>query len=187
LYVSVLHENIIPSGEQTDGLSDLRNAPRWNEAWTTLTVRMGPEGVIETTVDEFVPHSFDTTVIGGQDATFVNILELIPCSRISDRVSRVVLDDKSCVLKIARFQSEVPALQQEVVTYAILASRSFSLAPQALGYVYEETRDRTVGFLMEDVLGRTPGEEDLDECQKPFDFSMNAGSFRVTSADTTFL
>lgn len=113
----MLHENIIPSGEQTDGfliLSDLRNAPRWNEAWTTLTVRMGPEGVIETAVDEFVPHSFDTTVIGGQDATFVNILELIPCSRISDRVSRVVLDDKSCVLKIARFQYEVPAYSRKL-------------------------------------------------------------------------
>lgn len=42
----------------------------------------------------------------------------------------------------------------------------FPFAPKFLGYVYEEVEDRTVGFLMEGIVGRTPGIEDLETCEK---------------------
>ncbi|KAI2791734.1 hypothetical protein POX_c04611 [Penicillium oxalicum] len=168
VYVSVLHEDIIPSEERTDGsriLSNLRAVPNWNGDWTTLTIRKTPKGVIETTVDEFPPHSLNTAVIHGKDAPYFNILDLVPFSRISDRVSRVVLGDKTLVLKIARFRHEVPALQREVSTYALLASRGFPLAPKVIGYAYEGTINRTIGLLMEDIAGSTPGSGDLEDCQ----------------------
>lgn len=169
VYVSVLHEDIIPVGERTDSLrilSKLRGVPKWDENWTTLTVRRSSDGVIQSTVDEFPPHFLDTKALGVQDPIYFNILDLKPLSRISDRISRVVLDDKTRILKIARFRHEIPALQQEVLIYASLASRGFAFAPKVLGYAYEELRDRTIGFLMEDISGRTPGAEDLKDCEK---------------------
>lgn len=169
VYVSVLHGDIIPPEERTDGsriLSNLRAVPNWNRYWTTLTVRKNLKGVIETTLDEFRPHSLDIAAIRGKDATYFNILDLMPLSRISDRVSRVVQGDKTSILKIARFQHEVPALQREVSTYASLASRGFPLAPKVVGYAYEGTMDRTIGLLLEDVSGSTPDPKDLEDCQK---------------------
>jgi hypothetical protein len=168
VYVSVLHDDIIPVGERTDSLrilSKLKGVPKWDENWTTLTIRRSSDSVIQSTVDEFPPHSLDTKALDVQDPIYFNILDLKPSSRISDRISRVVLDDKTMILKIARFQYEIPALQQEVLIYALLASRGFAFAPKVLGYAYEELRDRTIGFLMEDISGRTPGAEDLKFCE----------------------
>lgn len=169
VYVSVLHGDIIPSGQRTDGfriLSNLRAVPNWNGDWTTLTVRKTTNGLIETTVDEFPPHSLNAAAICGKNATYFNILDLVPLFRISDRVSRVVQGDNTLILKIARFKHEIPALEREVSTYASLASRGFPLAPTVIGYAYEGTMDRTIGFLMEDVSGSTPDPENLEDCQK---------------------
>lgn len=167
VYVSVLHEDIIPRNDRTESsqiLSKLRGVPRWDEHWTTLTVRKSSEG-IESTVDEFAPHCLDTKALGIQHTFYFNILDLKPLSRISDRVSRVMLDDKTGILKIAKFQHEVPTLQREISIYATLMSVGFSFAPKFFGYVYEEVENRTIGFLMEDISGRTPSIEDLEACQ----------------------
>lgn len=88
-------------------------------------------------------------------------------ARISHRVSRVMFGgDRIAVLKIAPFQFEVSSLQRELSIYAKLMSSGFAFAPKSLGYVYEEVEDRTIGLLMEDISGRTPGIGDLEACEK---------------------
>lgn len=168
-YVSVLHGDIIPQDHRNESfgiLSNLRKVPRWNEHWTTLTVRKSSEG-IESTVDEFAPHCLDTEAPGIQHASYFNLLHLQRVDRISHRVSRVRFDgDRIAVLKIAPFQFEVSSLQREISIYAKLMSSGFAFAPKFLGYVYEEVEDRTIGFLIEDIAGRTPGIKDLEACEK---------------------
>lgn len=168
VYVSVLHGDIIPPDCRTDGsriLSQLRNVPRWEEEWMTLTVRKTPKGA-ESEPDEFLPHGLDLKNLDVSGAIFYNILDLNSIFRISDRISRVKLHDQTWVLKIARFRHEVPALQREVAAYSVLSSQGFLLAPKFIGFAYEETKHRTVGFLMEDISGRVPDIRDLDQCME---------------------
>ncbi|WEW60329.1 hypothetical protein PRK78_005814 [Emydomyces testavorans] len=168
VYVSVLHEDIIPHGCRTDGsrvLSNLRRVPKWEEHWKTLTVRKGSHGV-NSTPDEFTPHALNLKALNIHLPKFFNILDLIPVSRISDRISRVRFEDETWILKIARFKHEIPALQREISIYSTLALLNFPLAPKFVGFAYEEVKDRTIGFLMEDISGRTPNIEDLEDCKK---------------------
>ncbi|WEW61601.1 hypothetical protein PRK78_007092 [Emydomyces testavorans] len=171
VYVSILHEDIVPPDCRTDSfriLAHLRAVPKWDQDWTTLTVRKGSHG-IESTLNEFTPHAMDLKTFNVPlDAIYLNILDLTQVTRISDRVSQVRYGDDMWVLKIARFAHEVPALTREVSIYSLLASYHFPFAPKFIGFAYEEeARDRTVGFLMEDLSGgRTPDIKDLDACRK---------------------
>ncbi|KAJ5093214.1 hypothetical protein N7456_009075 [Penicillium angulare] len=169
VYVSVLHADIVPAGERTDSfriLSHLRVVPKWDDHWTTLTVRKGSDGVIQSIADEFQPHSLNTKLLDGQNPNYYDIMSLELLDRISARVSRVSLGSKTSIMKIAMFQYEIRYLQREVSVYTLLASRGFRLAPKVLGHVYEEQKDRTIGFLMEDISGTEPGMDDLEACQK---------------------
>ncbi|PKX90707.1 uncharacterized protein P174DRAFT_462885 [Aspergillus novofumigatus IBT 16806] len=112
---------------------------RWGEEWKTLTVRSGFQG-IESTPDEFIPHRLDLQRLNVPGAVFLNLLDLTRVSRISDRISRVKYDGKTWILKVARFRHEIPALQQE------------------------ETKARTVGFLVEEILGKIPDIHNLRHC-----------------------
>ncbi|KAJ5272647.1 hypothetical protein N7478_007772 [Penicillium angulare] len=147
VHVSVLHGDIILPRERTESsliLSHLRGVPKWYENWTTLTVRKGLDGVIQSAVDEFPPHPLNTKLLDSQTPNYFNILILERLHRISDRVSL-----------------------REVTTYASLVSRGFCFAPRVLGYVYEEQKDPTIAFLMEYIVGTTPrAKEDFGACEK---------------------
>lgn len=102
--VSVLHEDIIPVEHRTESarmLSKLRDVLKWDETWTTLTVRRTSDGVIQSAVDEFRPHSFDPTALSVEHPIYFNILDLESLDPIIDRI--LVLDDKTSILKVARF------------------------------------------------------------------------------------
>lgn len=86
--------------------------------------------------------------------------------RISNRISRVTCDGVTRILKIARFKHEISALQREVSIYYTLTSSGFPLAPKFIGLVYEETKTRTIGFLMEEVFGTPPDIQNLEDCIK---------------------
>lgn len=168
VYVSVLDGDIVPLDCRSDSfriLSKLRKVPRWEEEWKTLTVRSGSHG-IESTPDEFSPHGLDLGRLNVSSAMFYNLSDLRTVSRISDRISRVSCDGETRILKIAQFKYEIPYLQQEVSVYSTLTSAGFPLAPRFIGYVYEETKDRTVGFLMEEIFGNPPDIQNLSECVK---------------------
>jgi hypothetical protein len=168
VYVSVLDGDIVPPGCRTDGdrvLSKLRKIPKWEEQWKTLTVRRGNRG-IESSPDEFLPHGLDLAQLNIPSALFLNVLDLTMVSRISDRISRVKYKGETWILKVARFKHEIPALQQEVSIYSTLTSTDFRLAPKFIGFVYEEIKARTVGFLMEEILGQPPDIRNLKDCEE---------------------
>jgi tRNA A-37 threonylcarbamoyl transferase component Bud32 len=76
------------------------------------------------------------------------------------------LHGEECFLKIARFRHELNALRRETKVYGALKAHSLALAPEVLGFVYEETNDRVIGFIMEVLYGRHPNSADLEICQK---------------------
>ncbi|KFY30766.1 hypothetical protein V493_01676 [Pseudogymnoascus sp. VKM F-4281 (FW-2241)] len=167
VYVSVLHADIIPLDHRTDGpriLSCLRCLPEWNEEWKTLTVTKSPNGV-ECTFNKFSPHALDhRAILTCADHRF-NLLKLEHSERISDRISRVVVCGRVCVLKIARFQHELEALEKEIRAYGVLMNHRFSLVPEFIGFVYEEEENRVIGFLIEELHGRHPNIRDLRTCK----------------------
>ncbi|PLB43301.1 hypothetical protein P170DRAFT_441735 [Aspergillus steynii IBT 23096] len=174
VYVSILDGDLIPPDSRTDSfpiLSHLRKLPKWDEEWTTLTVRRASPGStdsIESTADEFPPHGLDLAQLDLSPVVFYNFLDLEFIARVSDRISRVKCHHtgETRILKIARFAHEIPALQREVSIYSVLAASGFPLSPRVVGYVYEGTKSRTVGFLMEEIEGVVPGIQHLDECRK---------------------
>jgi Ser/Thr protein kinase RdoA (MazF antagonist) len=93
------------------------------------------------------------------------LLDLERRGRISDRVSRVVVYDRVCVLKIARFKHKLVALEREIRAYCALINHKFTFAPEFIGYAYEEEEDRVIGFLMEEIHGRHLDIRDLRTCQ----------------------
>ncbi|KAF1955684.1 hypothetical protein CC80DRAFT_593898 [Byssothecium circinans] len=165
VYVSVQHTPFIPPTDRTDGsrvLARLRSLPAWNGRWSTLTVICTSDGV-SSLVDTFEPHRLSHLPISLPLHQYYNFLDLLVVDRISDRVSFVRSQDKECVLKVAGFGHELKALSTDITAYGILDK--FLFAPAFLGYVYEETEDQVVGFLMEALNGRHPRAEDLERCQ----------------------
>ncbi|KAL4816903.1 hypothetical protein BDW67DRAFT_161097 [Aspergillus spinulosporus] len=168
VYVSILSGDILPHDCRTDSsriLSQLRNIPMWEGEWKTITIQRNSHG-LESTPDKFLPHGLDLRQLDSNSGSIYNLLDLATVSRISDRISRVRCDGKTWILKVARFRHELPALQREVSVYSTLASSGFQLAPRFIGFIYEETKDRTVGFLMEEILGSHPDIQNLDECRE---------------------
>jgi thiamine kinase-like enzyme len=113
-----------------------------------------------------LPHGLDVSQLNIPSAIFLNLLDLTTVSRISDRVSRVEYNGETWILKIARFRHEIPALHREISVYSTLTLNAFPLAPKFIGFAYEETKARIVGFLMEDISGHHPDIHDLRDCMK---------------------
>jgi hypothetical protein len=165
VYVSIQHPDILPTADRTDSsriLARLRNLPAWNDQWNTLTVTKTALG-ISSQADIFQPHRLSQLPV--RPSEYYNFLDLPRVRRISDRISFVRLHMDVCVLKIARFGHELPALHTEIKAYGILERYGFRHAPKFLGYVYEETKDRVTGFLMEALSGHHPNIKDLEICQ----------------------
>ncbi|KAF4239103.1 hypothetical protein CNMCM6457_009147 [Aspergillus fumigatiaffinis] len=111
-----------------------------------------------------MPHGLDLQQLNVPGAVFLNLLDLTRVSRISNRISRVKYDGETWILKVARFRHEIPALQREVSIYSTITASAFPHAPKFIGFVYEETKARIVGFLMEELSGETPDIHNLRDC-----------------------
>jgi hypothetical protein len=169
VYVNVLHDDLIPEDCRTDDfriLKTLRSLPRWDERWTTLTIIKLPNGNVESRPDQFHPHSLSLENLelfpGIQCHNLLNLRRIV-C--FSDRVIRVEHNGQFCILKIAEFEHQLRYLATEVKVFARLTARKFSKAPKFLGFVYEEVAERVIGFLMEDICGRSACIADLDACK----------------------
>ncbi|RAK82277.1 uncharacterized protein BO72DRAFT_443720 [Aspergillus fijiensis CBS 313.89] len=168
VYARIFDGDVIPPDYRTDSyriLLHLRKVPRWEEEWTTITVRRGAHG-LESTLDEFKPHGLNLAKLDVSTAKFYNISDLSTVFRIGARVFRVKGDGEIWILKIAQFKHEIRYLQQEVAIYSELSESGFPLAPRFIGYAYEDTRERTIGFLMEDIPGYPPDIRNLEECTR---------------------
>ncbi|KAI1909784.1 hypothetical protein LOZ39_004648 [Ophidiomyces ophidiicola] len=177
VYISILDGSIIPDEYKTGFclLKTLRRLPEWDEEWKTLTVRrIAPAMAIESTRDEFLPHGLNLENLNMPSATpFFSFLDLPRISRISDRLFRVMCDGEICILKIAKFKHELSYLHQEISVYLKLSD--FAQAPKFVGVVYEETKNRTIGFLIEAISGRHPDINDFEACKKTVDLLHTHG------------
>ncbi|KAF2155226.1 hypothetical protein K461DRAFT_266525 [Myriangium duriaei CBS 260.36] len=65
------------------------------------------------------------------------------------------------IAKIARFEWEIPRIEQETKAYQLL--QGSGLAPRFLAHIHEE--GRIMGFLLEMIEGRSASIEDLGACE----------------------
>lgn len=75
--------------------------------------------------------------------------------------STVLSSNATMIAKIARFEWELPRIEQETRAYQLL--EGCGLAPRFLGHVHEN--GRIVGFLLEKVDGHSASIHDLSVCE----------------------
>ncbi|KAL2261156.1 hypothetical protein VTK26DRAFT_4630 [Humicola hyalothermophila] len=169
-YVTLNDPDIIPEDDfkRTYGPSivkELSKLPEWNSSFTTLVVHKNGER-IWCEADTFRPHAVPKQYILDRHPAY-DVFNMTHLDRVRDRVSKAVLDDgRACFLKVAHFAHELPFLICELEAYHCLENHQSKLAPNLLGYVYEESRDRVIGFLVEPVERRVAGISDLEACSK---------------------
>lgn len=107
-------------------------------------------------------------------AVSVDVLYLVKKERLTATAFEAVvstptaatkdLPTTTMIAKIARFEWEVPRIEQETKAYQLLHQQGSNIAPRFLGHTHEE--DRVMGFLLEKMEGRRHASiEDLDRCE----------------------
>ncbi|KAM3447062.1 hypothetical protein MY3296_009106 [Beauveria thailandica] len=165
VYVHVLSTNFIPQDDRTYGPAVVRQLSKlaeWQREWKTLTIiaNNNPDGAaseatLRISMDDFEPHFMSPECVYDCYPLF-DITDFPRQHHIKTRLWRCPAqsEDAQVYLKLARFKFEIKALEREVKAYHKL--RGSALAPALVGYVYEETHDRVVGFVTEEVIGHCP-------------------------------
>jgi hypothetical protein len=162
VYVTVTNLAIIPEEDRTYGpfvIKELSKLKEWTKSWTTLRVNMEGDRIWCET-DAFPHHAVPKEHVHSEYPVY-EIFSFDVRRSVNHRVSEVLRQGQTCFLKIARFPHELPFLIREMEAYHSLCLADACLAPKLIGYVFEESPDRVVGFLMEAVQGRVAGVEDL--------------------------
>ncbi|EGX93718.1 Protein kinase-like domain [Cordyceps militaris CM01] len=163
VYVEVFSTEFIPEDERTDGyfiLKRLACLDEWRHQWKTLVVATTESG-LRVKADAFQPHCVSPDYVYDDYPKF-DILKLKCDHNLKVRTWRCEHRGSVTYVKLARFDFEVAALEQEIKTYHLL--RGSSLAPAMIGYVYEDTCDRVVGFITEQAVGPYPEVADHAAC-----------------------
>lgn len=78
------------------------------------------------------------------------------------------------IAKIARFEWEIPYIEQETRAYQVLHQKDPTIAPRLLGHIREG--DRVIGLLIEKIEGRRRASiGDLHKCEKALERFHNLG------------
>ncbi|QUC24017.1 uncharacterized protein UV8b_08258 [Ustilaginoidea virens] len=167
VYVLLRHLDLIPEESRTWGpgvIRELSKLADWDGGWKTLTISKDDSG-IRTRANVFEPHRLPREQPPGLTSSLFNICDLEPVQSMKSRVTRVQVNGEQCFMKISRFEFEVAAIAHEVKVYETLMCQGSTLVPRLLGYVYEETPDRVIGFVLEAISGHYPSIKDLDMCR----------------------
>ncbi|OQD73618.1 hypothetical protein PENDEC_c014G03927 [Penicillium decumbens] len=162
VYVHLKYLDLIPETSQTFGpevIRELSKLKEWSSEWETLVISQN-----HVEQNTFKRHSLPPQNILGNYPYF-NIFDITVVDSMTNRVFCVMQDKKECFMKIARFEYELGWLAQEIKAYHTLACHDSFLGPRLLGYVYEESQDRVVGFLYEKITGYWPGIGELEVCE----------------------
>ena len=163
VYVYITNIEFIVEGSRTSKeelLRDLAGLNKWYDDWDTLTVYESGE----VKCNAFKPHGLSQSEIHAGYPLF-NILDLKVRSLKKSRVRVVQTDSTTYYLKIARFKHELAALRHEIHVYIMLKEKDPTIAPAFVGYAYEGTTDRVIGFILEAVPGRRASIADLEACE----------------------
>jgi predicted Ser/Thr protein kinase len=138
-----------------------------NEEWTVAHIsRDETSGTLKTSIS-------NRTLAGVRcqwHHTLVDCLELEKTEQLTamafEAVSRslpptTLPSPTTIIAKIARFEWEIPRVEQETRAYQLLEGSG--LAPRFLGHVHEN--GRIMGFLLEKIEGRPASFEDLGICE----------------------
>lgn len=166
VYVTICDASIIPVHERTEStliLRNLRKLPGWIDLdWHTMNVLRTEAGIC-TEKDPTVPHALSSeTLLNRVPRYNISDVEILGWSK--HRTSRARIDEKDVFMKIAPFSYQLRYLRQEVTMYQYLLGENLPFGPELLGYVYEETPNRVIGFLCQAIRGRHPLVADYDIC-----------------------
>ncbi|KAK0748304.1 alpha-galactosidase A [Apiosordaria backusii] len=139
----------------------------YNEEWTVANIsRDKTSGDLKTSI-------LNQTLAGVKcqwHHTKVDCLELektkqltaMAFEAISHSILPIILPSQATVIaKIARFEWELPRIEQETRAYQLL--EGYGLAPRFLAHVHEN--GRIMGFLLEKIEGRSASFRDLSVCE----------------------
>lgn len=131
-------------------------------SWATLGISRGEDGTVRAMPNAWPPHRLEPNMLPGNYPTF-NYLELHSILAYNDRVERVDLNGRPCILKVARHPRDIGRIAREIQIYHVLTQRRSTACPRFLGYAYEGTTNRMVGFLCEDITGHHPRPGDIND------------------------
>ncbi|KAK2051998.1 alpha-galactosidase A [Colletotrichum caudatum] len=146
-------------------LQSLPHLP-YNEEWTVAEISRD-----RTTGD--LKTSFSNRTLSGikfqWHSTKVDCLELEKTRQLTAMAFEALhstlpinhTSQATMIAKIARFEWELPRIEQETRAYKLLESSQ--LAPRFLAHVHEN--GRIVGFLLEKIEGRSASFQDLSSCE----------------------
>lgn len=145
----------------------LPDLPRNDEEWTVARIsRDASSGDLKTSVS-------NKTLAGVEcrwHPTQIDCLELKKTEQLTAMALEVVshsihpatlLSSAPMIAKIARFEWELPRIEQETRAYQLLEGSD--LAPRFLGHIHEN--GRIMGFLLEKIEGRPACFQDLGICE----------------------
>ncbi|KAL1877377.1 hypothetical protein VTK73DRAFT_8672 [Phialemonium thermophilum] len=97
--------------------------------------------------------------------TRVDVLKLQRTRQLTAKAFEATISSDSAqatvIAKIARFEWEIPRIEQETRAYQLLETSGFT--PRFLGHVHED--GRVMGFITEKTEGHPASFQDLDVCQ----------------------
>lgn len=175
LYVTI-DKGIIPNEDfkSTYGPSVIRELQKleiWKRNdWTTIRVRRlsdSSQVICEPDVDP--PHGLPKQCILTEHYPMISLFDLDSQCYISRRVSMAIYQGQEYLFKMARFDFEIQFLAPELQTYYQLARCGLSLIPRLVGYIYKETPNRAISFLLEALDGRFAEPGDVDLCNEVLD------------------
>ncbi|KJZ76158.1 hypothetical protein HIM_04614 [Hirsutella minnesotensis 3608] len=161
---------ISPGTFDRDTLSyPLESLPQlpWHEEWTVAYIsRDEANGELKTSV----VNKTLAAVKNDWHHARVNCLELEKTKQLTAMALEAVLppslsatlqSSATVIAKIARFDWEIPRIEQETRAYQLL--KNSELAPRFLAHVHEN--GRVMGFLLEKIEGRSASVQDLEVCK----------------------
>ncbi|KAJ4155622.1 hypothetical protein LMH87_000858 [Akanthomyces muscarius] len=161
VYVHVSTTEFLAEDNRTYGPGIIRLLSKLDEwrrpDWKTLTITMNAASTLQIDVDAFQPHSMSPASIHGCYGLF-DVLNLKREYNVKARTRHCLARGAEVYVKLARFEFEVRALEREVKVYHRLCGSAVS--PALVGYVYEDTHDRVVGFITEELVGHYPESTD---------------------------
>ena len=146
-------------------LPELRKYPQWEKHdWKTMELRLEGDKVVVVELDREPVHFLKEHQLL-PDLPRYNLFGFNKEVRLTSiTTSRVYLNDKCFIAKVAPFPYMLRRIAHEVAEYHAFVDRQTVLMPRLLGYVYEEHPDRVIGFLCEAIEGKHPGPAHRPKC-----------------------
>ncbi|KFY72263.1 hypothetical protein V499_07593 [Pseudogymnoascus sp. VKM F-103] len=139
---------------------------QYDATWTVAHISRSPSSTLRTSFSNCklasIKSLWHPTTIDYFDLVKTEQLAAAAYEAMPSPALAPTLGTSPIITKIARFEWEIPRLEQETRIYRLLSGSG--LAPRFLGHIREG--DRVIGFVLEKVAGRAAAVEDLEACRE---------------------